>query len=123
MARQQRHLAGDHAEAGPAARLRRGRRLAGGRGDSRRNLGPRAAQIEVDRRSGHVVEGEQRPLGAGGRRRLERQRDVDQRPGRQTALAVEGGAGMGEAIGHHKAPMGWRIFYPDDNCRCNFTRI
>ena len=45
-----------------------------------------------------------RPFGAGGGRRLDRHRDVDQRAGGEPALAVEGGGEFGDGVRHGEVP-------------------
>jgi hypothetical protein len=83
MSRQQRYLARDHAELRPAAAARR--RL--GWRQARDDLGFGAAQVEIDRAPGAVVENDDPRLRLGP---LDGERDIGRRPGCQPALAEKG---------------------------------
>ena len=97
MARQQRHFAGDDAEAGPPRAWARAASpaVAAIRAAISAREPRKSKSIGAPVTSSKASSGPSAPAAVAA---LTRQRDVDQRPGRETALAVEGGAGMGEAI-------------------------
>src|SRR5690242_946026 len=100
VARQQGHLAGDHAQLRPSGSARRSD--FGGRAQARQHLIHAAAQVELQRVAGGVIEN-QRRLGAPlVHRAAHRLRYVLRRAGGDASMAFEGGAAGAVGGGHDR---------------------
>jgi hypothetical protein len=79
----------------------------------------RAAQVEIDRAAGRIVEDRDRAARSVVGRAPDRQRDRLQRPGREAPMTVERGVGRNEQESVIVAALQWKLecryFYPGIN--------